>query len=260
MRNRLLAVVAMSLIIPGQVAGQLRPPSGGKGVGDYSLHDFAAKWMMQLDDIAELSRYADANRALLAEQDARPRVVFIGDSITENWKALEARSDPHLRWVNRGISGSNTSQMLLRFEDDAVALRPAVIVIMGGTNDLRAYAGSPASVVDGAFARVTRNLTAMADIATANGIKVVLCAVPPVGRDLDRIARDPAGVRRIDAWIADFARHRNLGFIDYGSVLGDGNGYMRADLSPDGIHPNGAGYSLMMPLVDRALAAKTRRR
>lgn len=254
MKRAAIALAVSSIAIATPVAAQLRPPSGGTGVGDYSLHDFAAKWMMQLDDIPELSHYAEANRLLLAEQDARPRTVFIGDSITENWKAIDAHGGKAARWVNRGISGSNTSQMLLRFEDDAVALTPRVIVIMGGTNDLRAYAGSPEAVVDGAFARVTRNITAMTDIATGRGIHVVLSAVPPVGRDTGRIARDPAGVRRINTWIAEFARARGLGFVDYDVVLADGEGYMKPELSPDGIHPNDAGYRLMLPLIDAAVA------
>lgn len=251
-----LAMLCLAAAVPA--VAQLRPPSGGNGVGDYSLHDFAAKWMMQLDDVAEMSRYAEANARLFAERDPRPRTVFIGDSITENWKAIDAHGGSTARWVNRGISGSNTSQMLLRFEDDAVALAPTVVVIMGGTNDLRAYAGSPDSVVDGAFARVKRNITAMADIATARGIHVVLGAVPPVGRDTGRIARDPRGVRRINAWIAEFARARGFGFVDYAAVLADGEGYMKPDLSPDGIHPNDAGYRLMLPLIDAAVASAQR--
>ena len=254
MRSLALALAALGLAAATPAAAQLRPPSGGQGVGDYSLHDFAAKWMMQLDDIPELSRYAQANRALLANPDPRPRVVFIGDSITDHWTSIAARSDTNVLWVNRGISGSNTSQMLLRFEDDAIGLTPKVIVIMGGTNDLRAYAGTPDSVADGAFARVTRNLTAMADIAAGRGVRVVLCAVPPVGRDTDRIARDPQGVARINAWIAEFARARGLGFVDYGVVLADGEGHMKPELSPDGIHPNDAGYRLMLPLIDAAVA------
>lgn len=258
MTRAALALAALGLAAATPAAAQLRPPSGGDGVGDYTLHDFAAKWMMQLDDIPELSHYAEANRRLLAERDARPRIVFIGDSITENWKAIDARSDKAVRWVNRGISGSNTSQMLLRFEDDAVALAPSVVVIMGGTNDLRAYAGSPESVVDGAFARVKRNVTAMADIATGRGIRVVLSAVPPVGRDTARIARDPQGVRRINAWIAKFARERGSGFVDYGNVLADSEGYLKPELSPDGIHPNDAGYRLMLPLIDAAVTRAAR--
>lgn len=254
----LLRAALATALATAPAGAQLRPPSGGRGVGDYTLHDFAAKWMMQVDDLAEISRHAAANRALLAERDARPRVVFIGDSITENWSGLEERGGGRARWVNRGISGSNTSQMLLRFEDDAVALSPRTVVVMGGTNDLRAYVGTPAAVVEGAFARVRRNVTAMADIAAGRGFHVILSAVPPVGRDLDRIARDPAGVARINAWLRGFARERKLGFVDYGAVLADADGYMKASLSADGIHPNAQGYALMLPLIEAAVAAAAR--
>lgn len=233
---------------------QLRPPSGGAGVGDYTLHDFAAKWMMQQDDIAELRKYREANRALLAENDPRRRIVFIGDSITEIWSALQANSDTVRRWVNRGIGGSNTSQMLLRFEDDAVALGPETVVIMGGTNDLRAYVGTPASVSQGAFERVTRNVMAMSDIADARGIRVVLCGIPPVGRDLEKVARDPEGVRRINRWLAEFALKRGYVFVEYASALADRDGFMAQAFSDDGIHPNAAGYAVMMPLLKASLA------
>jgi lysophospholipase L1-like esterase len=232
----------------------LRPPSGGKGVGDYTLHDFAAKWMVQQDDVPELEHYRQANRALLAEGDRRKRVVFIGDSITELWKGLELNSNEASRWVNRGIGGSNTTQMLLRFEDDAVGLQPATVVIMGGTNDFRAYAGAPAAVVEGAIERIRRNVTAMADIASARGIEVVLCSIPPVGRELDRIARDPAGIARANTWLASFARDRGYRFVTYTAVLSDEHGFMKSELSGDGIHPNEAGYRGMMPLLQAALA------
>jgi acyl-CoA thioesterase I len=218
------------------------------------MHDFAAKWMIQLDDIAEIARYREANRVLRAEADRRGRIVFIGDSITEGWKALERRSDADRRWINRGIGGSNTTQMLLRFEDDAVALHPKTVVIMGGTNDFRAYAGTPATVAEGAIERIQRNVTAMSDIASARGIAVVLCSIPPVGRDLDRIARDPAGIARANRWISSFARERGFRFVNYAEVLGDADGFMKGGLSPDGIHPNEAGYDRMMALLDAALS------
>ena len=249
LRARLLEVG--QIIQPNETP--LRPPSGGRGVGDYTLHDFAAKWMMQQDDIAEIERYRQANRALLAEGDRRSRVVFIGDSITENWKMLEAHSDGVSRWVNRGISGSNTTQMLLRFEDDAVGLQPATVVILGGTNDFRAYVGSPAGVVEGAIERIRRNVTAMSDIATARGIAVVLCSIPPAGRELERIARDPAGIARANAWLASFAQERGYRFVNYATVLSDESGFMKRELSSDGIHPNEAGYRAMMTALEAAL-------
>jgi lysophospholipase L1-like esterase len=243
----------LAMFVATSASAQIRPPSGGKGVGDYTLHDFAAKLMMQQDDIAEVGRYREANRALLAERDARPRIVFVGDSITELWTALEARTDRTRRWINRGIGGSNTTQMLLRFEDDAVGLQPAIVVLMGGTNDFRAYAGSPASVVDGAFERIRRNITAMSDIADARHIAMVLCSIPPVGRDIERIARDPAGIVRANRWLAAFARDRGYRFIDYAGVLSDRDGFLKSEYSQDGIHPNAAGYDAMMGVLESAL-------
>jgi len=235
----------------------LRPPSGGKGVGDYTLHDFAAKWMVQQDDIPELEHYRQANRALLAEGDRRSRVVFIGDSITELWKTLESHGEPDRRWVNRGIGGSNTTQMLLRFEDDAIGLQPATVVIMGGTNDFRAYAGTTAEAADGAIERIRRNVMAMSDIASARGIAVVLCSIPPVGRDFERIARDPTGIARANAWLTSFAQQRGYGFVNFTAVLSDADGFMQSELSGDGIHPNETGYRRMMPVLEAALAEST---
>jgi lysophospholipase L1-like esterase len=254
MRTVQFSICVLALLAAGTAGAQLLPPSGGAGVGDYTLHDFAAKWMMQQDDIAEIGHYRRANQELLAANDPRSRVVFIGDSITEGWTALEARSDAAVRWVNRGIGGSNTTQMLLRFEDDAVALHPTTVVVMGGTNDFRAYAGSPAAVSDGAFERISRNITAMSDIADARGITMVLCSIPPVGRDLDRIARDPKGIARVNNWLAAFAKQRGYRYVDYAAVLADGDGFMRTDFSKDGIHPNDAGYLAMLPLLARVMA------
>jgi len=209
--------------------------------------------MVQQDDIPELEHYRQANRALLADGDRRGRVVFIGDSITEQWKTLESHGDSGRRWVNRGIGGSNTTQMLLRFEDDAIGLQPATVVIMGGTNDFRAYAGAPADVADGAIERIRRNVTAMSDIASARGIAVVLCSIPPVGGDLERIARSPAGIARANAWLTSFAQERGYRLADYAAVLSDAHGFMQSGLSNDGIHPNETGYLRMLPVLEAAL-------
>ncbi len=250
----------LALFVAASASAQIRPPSGGKGVGDYTLHDFAAKLMMQQDDIAEIGRYSEANRVLLAERDVRPRVVFLGDSITEMWAGLEARSDSAKRWVNRGIGGSNTTQMLLRFGDDVVNLRPIAVVVLGGTNDFRAYVGSPASIVDGAVERIRRNITAMSDIADARHIAMVLCSIPPVGRDIERIARDPAGIAQANRWLTAFALERGYQFVDYTRVLSDGEGFLKSEYSGDGIHPNAAGYAAMIPLLDTALAQRVLKR
>lgn len=238
--------------MPDDTPVYLRPPLNGTGIGDYTLHDFAAKWMMQQDDIAEISRYAAANAGLRAQAKTAARIVMFGDSITEFW------SYPHLdgaELVNRGIAGQNSSQMLLRFEDDVVALSPENVVILCGTNDLRAYVGHPSSVGASALARISQNLTAMCDIAKANGIQVVICALPPVGQDLQRVSRDPAVVRSVNQWLADFAARRDYPFVDYFSALTDKSGYLPAELGEDGVHPNLAGYDKMWCVLSRALTA-----
>jgi lysophospholipase L1-like esterase len=229
----------------------LRPPLNGVGIGDYTLHDFAAKWMMQQDDIAEIARHAAANAELRAQRPTAPRIVMFGDSITEFWQF------PHVdgvALVNRGIAGQNSSQMLLRFEDDVVSLSPKAVVILCGTNDLRAYVGNPSSIETSALARISRNVTAMADIAKANDIRVILCALPPVGRDLRRVSRDPAAVQTINRWIGAFAARRGHSFADYFSALAEERGYLPVELGEDGVHPNMAGYARMWPVLSSIIA------
>lgn len=254
-RAAVAAAAIVAATVPAAAQTTLRPPAGGKGIGDYTLHDFAAKWMMQQDDLPEIERYREANAALIASADRRSRVVLMGDSITDHWDALEAEPLKDLLIVNRGIGGQNTSQMLLRFEDDVVALKPAVVVILGGTNDLRAYVGDPASVGASALARISRNVTAMSDIARGRGFKVVLATLPPVGADREKVSRDAQAIKAVNAWIKAFAAERGYPVADYHAALAGPDGVLPPALSPDGIHPNGEGYAVMRPALAKALAA-----
>ena len=231
----------------------LRPPLGGTGIGDFSLHDFAAKWMMQQDDIAETSVFAAANAAL-PPPAGDARIVLFGDSITAFWD-IAPLSSPARQFVNRGISGQNSSQMLLRFIDDVVALKPSTVVILCGTNDLRSYVGDPASVATSALARIRRNLTAMCDIATANGIKIVLATLPPVTSDVDKVNRDISAIRTVNAWISALAADRGYPLADYYRALADAGGYLAHEDGEDGLHPSPAGYARMWPALDSALKA-----
>lgn len=251
----LAAAALVAATAPASAQTSLRPPAGGRGIGDYTLHDFAAKWMMQQDDLAETERYREANAALTASADKRPRIVLMGDSITDHWDALEAGPYKDLLILNRGIGGQNTSQMLLRFEDDVVALKPAVVVILGGTNDLRAYVGDPASVGPSALARISRNITAMCDIAKGRGFQVVLATLPPVGADREKVSRDAEAIKAVNAWIRAFAAERGYPVADYHAALADAAGILPPALSPDGIHPNAEGYAVMRPALAKALAA-----
>ncbi|MFC4314325.1 GDSL-type esterase/lipase family protein [Steroidobacter flavus] len=222
----------------------LIPPRDGVDIGDYTLRDFAAKWMMQQCDLAEVAVYREANRALLAGSDRRKRVVFIGDSITEFWTGLAERQSESVAVINRGIRGQNSSQMLLRFEDDAIALQPACIVLLCGSNDLRSYVGAASSVAESARERIVRNVTAMADIAQARGIAMCLGALPPVN-PAHPVHRDSSAIIAINGWLAEFAAARRLDFIDYHRVLVDAEGHLDAAFSEDGLHPNTAGYARM---------------
>jgi lysophospholipase L1-like esterase len=228
----------------------LIPPRDGVDIGDYTLRDFAAKWLMQQCDLAEVSVYREANRALLAGEDRRQRVVFMGDSITEFWTDLTELQTESVAIVNRGIRGQNSSQMLLRFEDDAIALRPACIVLLCGTNDLRSYVGDAGSVAESAKQRIVRNVTAMADIAQARRIALCLGALPPVN-PVHPVHRDSSTIVSINSWLAGFAATRRLDFIDYHRALVDAAGHLDAAFSEDGLHPNAAGYVRMRSELQR---------
>jgi acyl-CoA thioesterase I len=228
----------------------LIPPRDGVDIGDYTLRDFAAKWLMQQCDLAEVSVYREANRALLAGEDRRQRVVFIGDSITEFWSNLAGMQTESIAVINRGIRGQNSSQLLLRFEDDAIALQPACIVLLCGTNDLRSYVGDAGSVAEGARQRIIRNVTAMADIAQARRIALCVAALPPVN-PTHPVHRDPSAIVAINDWLARFAAARQLDFIDYHRALVDVAGHLDAAFSEDGLHPNAAGYARMSQELQR---------
>lgn len=234
----------------------LVPPRGGIDVGDYTLRDFAAKWMFQQCDLAELGRYREANAALSGDGGTRARIVLMGDSITEFWTDSEMLAGEGWRVLNRGIAGQNATQMLLRFEDDVVALSPRVAVLLCGTNDLRCYAGHPAAIADSALDRIRIAVTAMADISAARGIALILCTLPPVGRQPETW-RDPAALRGVNAWIAGFAESRGLETVNYYDALADGEGFLPAALSDDGVHPNAAGYARMATALQAALAGRT---
>ena len=201
-------------------------------------------------DWPNLCRYKEANTALGA---TKSKVVFMGDSITEGW----VRGDPALFTdgvVGRGIGGQTSPQMLVRFWQDVVALEPSVVHIMAGTNDIAGNTG-PATVQD-----FRNNILAMIDLARANGIAVVLAGIPPSQRLYWRGELDPRPlIREINTWLRATAAERALVFVDYGTVLADTGGGLRADLGNDGVHPNRAGYAAMRPLAERAIAAALER-
>ena len=202
-------------------------------------------------DWPNLCRYQAENAEVLASK-SRPRVIFIGDSITENWK----RADPLLFTMDaldRGISGQTTPQILLRFYQDVVALRPRAVHIMAGTNDL---AGNTGPMTDAA---ILNNIEAMIDIAKANRIAVVLAGIPPSKTLPWQSGLKPAQrIVKLNQDLAGMAKRRGATFVDYGNVLADAERGMKTALGNDGIHPNRDGYAAMRPLAERAIARALR--
>lgn len=204
----------------------------------------------RLNDWPQLGRYAKDNAALPPVKAGEKRVVFMGDSITDNWGRSVGEFFPGKGYINRGISGQTTPQMLVRFRADVIALKPTVVVILAGTNDLAGNTG-PSSLQ-----MIEDNLTSMAELARANGIRVVMTDLLPISNYHDKTSsqrRPPADIIALNAWIRAYAAREHLGFVDYFTAAVDKSGQLRAELSDDGLHPNAAGYAVMAPLVQKAI-------
>jgi lysophospholipase L1-like esterase len=216
---------------------------------DYVAHE-AARKARDAQDPNGLCRYAQANAELLAT-GRRPEVVFFGDSITENW----VPGDPDLfadgRIVGRGIGGQTSAQMLVRFHADVVRLRPRVVHIMAGTNDV---AGNGGLTSEAAY---HANIEAMVEIARAHRVRVVLASLPPAARFFWRPELRPAAqIQRLNIWLRSYARREGLRFIDYHGGLSAADGGMRPEFAIDGVHPNRDGYTAMRELALDAFDGK----
>ena len=201
-------------------------------------------------DWADLARYREANARLGPPRPGEQRVVFMGNSITEGFAAHFATLFPGRPFVGRGISGQTTPQMLVRFRQDVIALRPAVVVILGGTNDIAGNTG-PASLE-----MIQDNLASMAELARAHGIRVVLASVLPAAAYRWRPGLEPAPrIADLNAWLRRYAMTQGFVYVDYHTEMADERQGMRASLSDDGVHPNAAGFRVMAPLTAQAIAA-----
>jgi len=218
----------------------------------------AAKLRAQLDrdqkillDWANLGRYRAENATVAAPAPAEDRVVFMGDSITDGWGRLRGKFFPGKPYINRGISGQTTPQMLIRFRPDVIALKPAVVVILAGTNDIAGNTG-PMTLED-----IEGNFISMVELSKVNGIRVVMASVMPV---CDYIKpqterRPPAQIIALNAWIKDYAARNGAVYLDYYSAMLDDKQMLKQELTYDGLHPNEAGYEVMGPLAEKAIAA-----
>jgi lysophospholipase L1-like esterase len=206
---------------------------------------------LYMNDYGELARYRDENARLKPPAPAEKRVVFFGDSITDAWPLPEYF--PGKPYVNRGIGGQTTSQMLVRFRQDVIALQPKVVVILAGTNDIAGNTG-PTRDDD-----IEANYASLAELARANGIAVVFSSVLPVHnytpRSQDFFAqRPPERILELNRWLKTYCAAHGCVYLDYFSAMVDSHGLLRKEVADDGLHPNQAGYALMAPMVEAAIA------
>ncbi len=207
------------------------------------------------NDWPYLQRYAKANAELPAPAPDEERVVFMGNSITESWTPYFASMFPGKPYINRGIGGQTTPQMLVRFRQDVIALKPKVVVILAGTNDIVGNTG-PASLE-----MIENNLTSMVELAKTNGIRVVLASVLPAYTYSWRpeVLQPWKTIVVLNQWMRDYARNHGEVYLDYHSSMVDERLGLRKDLSADGVHPNEAGYRIMAPLTVSAIQEALRK-
>ncbi|RQO57194.1 hypothetical protein DBR47_15260 [Paucibacter sp. KBW04] len=208
--------------------------------------------LWQTQDWAGLCRYQAANKAWLAAHKSGPVVVFMGDSITEGWGRRQGRGGPgefmEPGYLSRGISGQTTAQMLLRLRADVLDLRPKVLHLMAGTNDIAGNRG-PVSKQD-----LQANIQSMVELARRHGLRVVLASILPTERFDWRPELKPAqAVREMNTWLRAYAAAQGLVYADYYTPMATESGGLKPELGPDGVHPNEAGYLLMEPIAREAI-------
>jgi lysophospholipase L1-like esterase len=248
----------------GQLADEFNPPRA-----NCCLLETATNLANQLQDWNQLGRYHQSNEELKGRPADPKRVVFMGDSITDIWNLGESFKDKP--YVNRGIGGQTTPQMLVRMYPDVIELKPAAMVLLAGTNDIAGNTGPTTAEM------IEENIMAMTELAQHHGIKVILCsllptsdypfmrqeAAPPAASGRGRFPQPPrlrittrwtpAGILKLNAWIKDYAPRVNAIYVDYFTALVDEKGFLKDGLSNDGLHPNAEGYKIMAPIAEAAI-------
>jgi len=204
------------------------------------------------NEFANTSRYDKANLELKLHTKAKNRVVFMGNSITEGWVIMRPEFFKNRDYINRGIGGQTTPQMLLRFRPDVIDLNPKVVIILAGTNDIAGNTGYTSLVT------ITDNIKSMAEIANANGIKVIISSILPAIDYLWKPGLDPATkIITINKALKEYAKENNFIYLDYYSAMEDGRGGLKVPdytAANDLVHPNKAGYLVMEKLAEKAIA------
>jgi len=203
----------------------------------------------QLADWNQLGRYYAANEELKRQPADARRVVFLGDSITDGWHLDQFF--PGKPYVNRGISGQTTPQMLVRMFPDVIDLKPAAMIILAGTNDIARNTGPETPTI------IEENFQAITELAQAHGVKVILCSILPIA-DYGPVkmspGRPPADIVKLNSWLKTYAAKVNAIYADYFSAVADDKGFLKPGISRDGLHPNEDGYKLMAPVAEAAIA------
>jgi acyl-CoA thioesterase I len=237
---------------------------------DAGANAVAAQLESRRKDCPSLSTFRESNAKLPSPTKDETRVVFLGNSITALWTEHGfGRFFVDKPYFNRGISGELTSTILCRFRSDVIAIRPRVVVIQAGTNDIKfANVNDVAGITrPTTFQAITDNLVSMAELARANDILVVLSSLLPVsdyerdkdGKQIIRTAhRPPDQIKTLNEWIKEYAVRNGHTYLDYHSAMIDEKGGLRDELSDDGLHPNDNGYAVMAPLAEQALATAQR--
>jgi lysophospholipase L1-like esterase len=267
----LLTGMLMSIPAKCQLVEQYNPPQS-----NCCLAMSARGLADQLLDWNQIGRYGAENQELKKQPPEPKRVLFMGDSITDFWRLAEYF--PGKPYVNRGISGQTTPQMLVRLYPDVIDLKPAAMVVLAGINDISQNTGPATAEM------VEQNIMAMAELAQHHGIKVILCSILPVsdypflnqqgGRGVQPPAAQgpgrggqrgpamrmkvtdthpPGDILKLNAWMKDYASRVNAYYADYFTVLADERGWLKENFSGDGIHPNAEGYKIMAPIVEAAI-------
>lgn len=204
---------------------------------------------IQAQDWPNLGKYHKANTNLKAPAADQQRIVFMGDSITEFWSTIDSEYFLGKPYINRGISGQTTPQMLLRFKADVIALRPYAVLILAGVNDIAGNTGPTT------LEMIEKNIISMVELARSNQILVVLCSVLPAVDFPWKPNQNPTGkILALNQLLKKYAIANGITYVDYFSVMSDQGNGLKWEYSSDGVHPNKAGYRIMAPLAEKAIA------
>jgi lysophospholipase L1-like esterase len=250
MRLRCLSILLLTLLLPLIASAQNQSNDSPE-----AMKLQIERMQRRLQDWPQLNRYKDANSKVPMPERNENRVVFVGDSITDFWKLAEYF--PGKPYINRGISGQTTPQMLIRFRPDVIALKPKVVVILAGTNDIAGNTGPMT------LEMIENNYASIADLAKANGIKVVFASVLPIhdyGKTKVSERRSPEQILKLNEWLKNYCKANGHTYLDYFTKMVDEKGMLKAELANDGLHPNAEGYKVMAPLAEAAIQQAMKKR